>query len=67
MPDKIFRYKDDDIVSKYNDYIYVVENYGVTARAFILAKHRELLQTRHLKNVYLAESWAQDYIDLHHK
>ena len=62
---KMFPYEDDDIVNTYNDLIYVVQNYGITARAFVLEKHRMLIQTRRLRNVYLAESWAQDYINSH--
>lgn len=64
MTAKMFIYKDDDIIGKYNGHIYVVENYGVTARAFVLLKHRELIHTKRLRNVYLAESWAQSYINM---
>ena len=62
---KMFPYEDDDIVNTCNDLIYVVQNYGITARAFVLEKNRMLIQTRRLRNVYLAESWAQDYIKSH--
>lgn len=63
MSDKMFLYRDDDIIGKYSDHIYVIENYGITARAFILLRHRELIQTKRLRNVYIAESWAQTYIN----